>query len=155
MSYHVYVARPGFESSPISTDEWLAAASACPLLRIITTTNRKGIVHHSVRLASDPDRRIWRLPTGVIDAQEPTPEVIEALFSIAPKLGADVYSEKAKKYASVQDWESKTKSYRAQLAVARTKAHQVRRHERLRLLAKLATAAVVGAALSWLLRDAA
>ena len=155
MSHHVYVARPGFESSPIGADEWLAAASACPLLEVVTTTNRKGKVHHSVRLASDLNRPIWLLPTGVVDAQAPTTEVVAALFSIVPSLGAAVYSDKGKAYTSVQDWEEKTRSYRAQLVVARAEALKVTRMERLHLLAKLAAAAACGVALSWLLRDAA
>jgi hypothetical protein len=155
MSYHVYVARPGFEKSPISGDEWLAAASTCPLLRVVTTTNRKGKVHHSVRLSSDASRHIWHLPIGVIDAQAPNAQVIEALFAVASNLQADVYSEKRRRFVSVRDWEDRTRSYHAQLAASREKALNVRRRARFRFFVLLVAVVTLGVGLLWLLRYAA
>lgn len=155
MSYHVYISRPGFESSPISADEWLAAAGKCPLLQIVTTTSRKGKTHHSVRLAADPARRIWLLPTGLIEAQAPDAEVIEALFSVAPLLNAGVCSEKGRKFESPEDWHDKTRSYHAQLAAGQARVRKVRRQERAILLGKFAAALVVAVVLAWLMQKSA
>lgn len=153
MSYHVYLARQGFEASPIGEEEWIAAVGSCPMLKVVKSTNRKGRTHNSVRLATDPDRRIWLLPTGVVDAQAPNRQVIEALFAVAPMLNAGVYSEKGKKYVSPQDWEERTRSYHAQLAVAQARYRKLHKRERLRLFAKIAVAVALGAGLAWFLQS--
>jgi hypothetical protein len=66
------------------------------------------------------------------------------MFEVAESLGAGVYSEKLKRYSSVEDWEERTRSYRAQRQRSSAHAQGTRRKELLMWFAVIVLAAVAG-----------
>jgi hypothetical protein len=126
MSFHVYVSRPGFKDEPISEAEWLAAARGCTGLSVVEHVNRRGVSHHQVTLVGT-QRPLWLTPYGLIHAQDPPAELVEAMFELAATLGAGVYSQRLKRYDSVEDWRLRTRRYRASRAVARESANGQRK----------------------------
>jgi hypothetical protein len=126
MSFHVYVSRPGFKDEPISETEWVAAARNCARLSLEERKNRRGVLHHWVTLAGTR-KPLWLTPYGLIHAQDPPEELVEAMFELAAPLGAGVYSERLKRYESVEDWRTRTRGYRASRAAARDRAKGQRR----------------------------
>ena len=93
MSYHVYIALEGFKETPIPIDAWLAAARQCDEVVVEEEQDRHGETYHSVILKGDKRARLDRTPYGVILAQDPSKELVVAMFKIAQTLNAGVYSE--------------------------------------------------------------
>jgi len=112
MSMHVYIAREGFKDTPISYDEWVGAAKHCSPIVVEEKRNRKGNVSYIAKLKSDKKQYLSLTPYGLVHAQNPTKELIEAMFLLAPTLNSKVYSERNKAYESVADWEKRTQNYR-------------------------------------------
>jgi hypothetical protein len=81
----------------------------------------------------------------VVDAQDPSKELVLVMFKLAIILDAGVYSERLKRYASVEDWERRTKKYRQSLA-ERREAYRKKRRIRAALWALLI---VVSAIIGW------
>jgi hypothetical protein len=79
-----------------------------------------------------------------VHAQDPKEELIVAMFDLAPRLGARVYSERANPYESVADWRKRTERYRARRDLARAEARRSTLRRRFRLLAIMAAGALVG-----------
>ena len=111
MSYHVYVARDGFKDNPVSVEDWLAAARQCDELVVEERKNRSR-PYHFVALRDNTRAHLALTPYGLIHAQAPTKEQIAVMFKLAGLLHAGVYSEDLERYASVDDWEQKTRNYR-------------------------------------------
>lgn len=126
MSFHVYVSRPGFKDEPISEAEWLAAASSCARLSVLEHVNRRGVSQQRVTLVGTR-KPLWLTPYGLIHAQDPPEELVEAMFELAASLGAGVYSERLKRYDSVEDWKARTLRFRASRETARERAKGQRR----------------------------
>lgn len=112
MSFHVYIARSGFENTPIDGAEWLAAARQCARLLVTEERDSTGRILHSVHLSGNKRKGLARTSFGLICARDPNRELIVAMFQLAERLNAGVYSEHMKPYASVQDWERRTREYR-------------------------------------------
>lgn len=114
MSYYVHIAREGFKETPIPLDDWLAAARQCDELAVEENRNRHGeIKGYSVYLKGNKRAKLLRHPSaGVITAQDPSKELIIVMFKLAGILNVGVYSDRLKKYESVDDWEKRTKKYR-------------------------------------------
>lgn len=144
MSFHVYVARDGFKSSPISVADWVDAARQCSKLVLPDGFNQSGVRISVAMLKSNRRQCLSLDPHGLIHAQDPSQELVEVMFELAALLNAGVYSEKLKRFQSVGDWRERTNSYRMQrgrqLAAAR-------KHKRRRLaiyIAIIASSAVLG-----------
>ena len=72
-----------------------------------------------------------QLMDGVAHAQDPNEDSIKVMFSLAAALEAQVFSEKAKPYESVSEWEVRTRSYRSQ---RESREREYRRARRWRLV---------------------
>src|SRR5512146_632054 len=103
MSFHVYIARSGFENTPIDEAEWLAAARQCSDLLVTEERDSTGGFEHSVHLPENKRKSLSRTAFGLICARDPNRELIVAMFQLAERLNAGVYSEHMKPYVSVQD----------------------------------------------------
>lgn len=114
MSYYVHITREGFKENPIPLDGWLAAARQCDELAVEEIRNRHGeIKGYLVHLKGNKRAKLLRHPSaGVITAQDPSKELIVVMFKLAGILNVGVYSDKLKKYESVDDWEKRTRKYR-------------------------------------------
>jgi hypothetical protein len=146
MSLHVYVARSGWKDTPILEQEWIDAIARCPELEARPVENRKRSYPPLAVLRGQPRQRL-ELMDGFIHAQRPEEPLVAVLFALAEILDARVYSERGKPYASVEDWERKTRSYR------RRREHDVRearKHRWLRRIGFLVAVAGVVLLLNWL-----
>lgn len=112
MSMHVYISREGFKDTPISYTEWVEAAKQCDSFNVEEKRNRNGEISYIIKLKADKKQRLSLTPYGLLHAQNPTKELIEAMFHLAPMLNSRVYSERNKAYESVSDWEKRTQNYR-------------------------------------------
>lgn len=126
MSFHVYIARPGFKDTPLEKAQWLALAQGHSRLQGVGKTGTS-----SFALVSDHAQRLSLDPHGLVHAQNPSRELVALMFELADALGAGVYSEKRKRYQSVDDWEARTRSYRAQYQRRRAAMHHTRRKQRI------------------------
>ena len=142
MSFHVYIARPGFKDSPLAREQWLAAARGRPELAALGQPEAACFA-----LASDSAQRLALDPHGLVHAQNPSRELVVVMFELAEVLGAGVYSEKLRRYSSPQDWEERTRSYRAQHQRQRAQRQRERRRTQL-LWAAVALGVLI---LCWLL----
>jgi hypothetical protein len=148
MSFHVYVAREGFKSTPISPAEWMAAAGQCAGLDLPEVPDRPGGGRiTTARLRCQRGECLSLDPHGLIHAQDPSEALVELMFELAERLQAGVYSEKLKRYQSVDDWRDKTRSYRIQ---RERQLNQLRAHRRRRLALYLGGALALAATLGWL-----
>jgi hypothetical protein len=97
------------------------------------------------------ERRQWlSWKDGYVMAQEPKEELVAAMFALASRLDAGVYSARAKPYASVGDWRKRTAPYRARRDAARDEFRSATRGRWLRWLAVMAAGATIGACNSYL-----
>jgi hypothetical protein len=150
VSYHVYIARSEFKETPIEEAEWLAAARSAAQLSVGERTNRAGRKIFSIHLKDNKRERLHRTQYGLIDAQDPSPELVAVMFDLARILEARVYSERLKPYSSVEDWRRRTGAYRERRDAARSEAARVRTIRRLKILVLIAVSAAVGIGLSLL-----
>lgn len=126
MSFHVYIARPGFKDSPLDREQWRAAARSRAELVALGPPEAACFA-----LASDSAQRLALDPHGLVHAQNPSSELIEVMFGLAEVLEAGVYSEKLRRYDSAQDWAERTRSYRAQQQRQRAERQRGRRRTQL------------------------
>lgn len=112
MSKHVYIAYDRFKDSPIPAAAWIAAVSQCPALRRPPGGGRDASPPEVVALAADPRQRLRLDVYGLGTVQDPSRAMVEAMFEVATRLGAGVYSERCRRYASPDDWERRTRKYR-------------------------------------------
>jgi hypothetical protein len=145
--HHVYIARAGFNETPFSMEEWLAAAGQCDALEILRTKTWK-LEIHEVFLRGN--RRAWLSlrPYGLILAQRPDKPLVEVMFRLAELLDAGVYSltwNKARdsliahdRFASVEDWDQRTAVERLRLQQRRAdykrRRTDYRRQRRIRFM---------------------
>ncbi len=144
VSYHIHIAFEGFKETPIPLDAWLAAARQCDDVVVEEQAMRSAEIHYSVHLKAD--KRAWldRTPYGLIEAQDPSRELVEAMFKLADALNAGVYSERLKRFRSVDDWERRTRRYRRSLEERRAKYGAARRARIVLWVVYLAAAAALG-----------
>lgn len=145
MSYHVYIAFGGFKETPISLEAWLAAARQCVDVAVIEERNRIGKTIYDVRLKGDESASLHLTPYGLVDAQDPSKELVAAMFKLASGLGADVYSERLKRYTSIEDWEKRTRDYR----LKRDERRRLMKMQRFRRFAMFASVLGLSFALAW------
>lgn len=136
MSFHVYIARPGFKHSPLTREQWLAAAQGRPQLKVL---GGPGSVCFA--LVGDSAQRLALDPHGLVHTQNPSRALVDVMFELAGVLEAGVYSEKLKRYSSPEDWEERTRSHRAQYQ--RQRALQRRERRKRQLMGLAVVAAIV------------
>jgi hypothetical protein len=146
MSYHVYIAFKGFKETPISLEAWLAAARQCEDVAVIEERNRSGKVIYQVKLKGDESASLHHTPYGLVDAQDPSKALVATMFNLAGRLGADVYSERLKRYTSIEDWEKRTRDYR----LKRDERRRLMKTQRIRRTAMYTFVVVLSLALGWL-----
>jgi hypothetical protein len=116
MSRHVHIAYDRFKDSPIhspiSAAAWVAAVGRCPALARPPGRGRDASGPEVVALAANPRERLRLDVYGLGTVQNPSRAMVEAMFEVATTLGAGVYSERCKRYASPDDWERRTRKYR-------------------------------------------
>ncbi|MDL5031540.1 hypothetical protein QRD43_06425 [Pelomonas sp. APW6] len=144
MSFHIYVARDGFKSNPISTSDWMDAARQCPKLDLSDEFNRSGVRISVAKLKSNRRQHLSLDPHGLIHAQDPTQELVEVMFELAGLLNAGVYSEKLTRFQSVDDWRDRTNSYRMQRGRQLAEARKRRRRRMAMYIAVIASSVVLG-----------
>jgi len=144
MSYHVYLARRGFKETPIPPEAWFAAARACPELTVDERPNRHGRLVRRVWLGKEQRAWLSLNPHGVVEAQDPSPELIAVMLKLAGPLDAAVYSEKLKQYESVEDWEKRTEPYRQLRDGRRATARKKRLLRRATFVAVVLAGALLG-----------
>ncbi|HSV50629.1 MAG TPA: hypothetical protein VLJ57_00830 [Burkholderiaceae bacterium] len=144
MSFHIYVARDGFKSNPISAADWVDAARQCPTLDVRDEVSRSGTRISLAKLKSHRRQHLSLDPHGLIHAQDPNQELVKVMFELAGLLNAGVYSEKRKRFQSVDDWRDRTNSYRVQRDRQLTEARKRRRRRVAMYIAILASSAIFG-----------
>ncbi|HEX8610433.1 MAG TPA: hypothetical protein VF800_04030 [Telluria sp.] len=144
MSLHVVIAREGFKETPISQDEWLASASDCAELRVDKHVNRHGKMFCTVALKDQPKASLHLTPHGLVDAQEPSKELIVIMFRLAAVLGAGVYGDSLYRYTSPDNWEKHTAAARKARADRRSKRHMARRWRACCWVLVIVVSAIIG-----------
>ena len=129
MSRHVYIAFDRFKDSPISAAAWMAALAQYPALQRPPGRGRGASPAGVVALTADPRQKLSLSVYGLGEAHDPSRAMVEAMFEVASKLGAGVYSERCKRYASLEDWERRSRKYRQAEAARRAR---LRRNSRWR-----------------------
>lgn len=137
MSFHVYIARPGFKDAPIQREQWLSVAHGNRKLKGVGNAETA-----SFSLPSDTSQRLTLDPHGLVHTQNPSRELVAVMFELAELLGAGVYSEKLKRYSSIEDWEERTRSYRAQHQRNRAHAQSTSRKKLLMWFAVVVVATI-------------
>lgn len=145
MSRSVCIAKQGFKETPIDRQSWLATARLIDELVVEEYPGNQGALRHRVSLKSDKASKLWLSVYGVIETQNPSEELVVVMFKLAEMLGAEVYSERLKKYHSVEDWEKRTRKYRQSYEARCNETH---RSLRLKLLA-WAILTVLSATAGW------
>jgi hypothetical protein len=115
MCFHVFIAREGFKETPIDMSEWIAVAHQRSELSVTEQCDSRGRSHYSVHLRDNKRDRLSLTPYGLIDAQNPSRDLVVVMLALAEALNARVYSERLKPYTSIDDWERRTKSFRQEL----------------------------------------
>ncbi len=144
MSLHVYIARAGFKETPIGPDEWFASASDCPELRVEKKRSRHGKTFCTVALKHRREAGLHLPPHGLIDAQEPSKELILIMFRLATVLDAGVYGDKLNRYTSPAHWETHTTADRKTRADRREQRKLARRWRACGYAAILIAGAMIG-----------
>jgi hypothetical protein len=139
MSFHVYIARPGFKDAPIEREQWLSIAHSNERLKGTRNSDAASFL-----LSSDRTQRLTLDPNGLVHTQNPSRELVVVMFELAERLGAGVYSEKLKRYSSTEEWEERTRSYRAQHQRNMANVQSKRRKKLVMWLAVVVVAAVAG-----------
>ncbi len=75
--------------------------------------------------------------------------MVETMFKLAGLLDAAVYSERLKKYDSVQDWEKRTKAWREKHEVAKALAGKAYSRKKLKILLLVAASGLLGWCLAY------
>lgn len=114
MSYHIYVSKEGFKDTPITNEQWVAAAAKCEEL-YVEERKMRSRKHLFVSLKTDKQQHISLTPHGLVHAQDPSKDLVSVMFKLATLLDAKVYSEELAPYKSIEDWENKTEKFRTEL----------------------------------------
>lgn len=146
MSYHVYIARAGFNEQPIPPDAWLAAVRADGRLAVVERPDSAAGPPPVVTLRATGE---WLAltPYGLVQAQDPSAALVAVMFDVAAALDGLVYSERLKPYRSVDDWTRRTAPYRA----ARDGRRQAARRRRWVSAVLTAVLLVASVGVGWLL----
>lgn len=101
MGVHAFVARSGWQTTPISVDEWHAAAAAVPALelhRADRNAPQRAVLRHD-------RRRGLVLRHGCLHADRVDRHLAAELFALAPLLDAQVFSARRRPYRDLAEWE--------------------------------------------------
>jgi hypothetical protein len=103
MGTRAFVARSGWRKTPISLDELAQAVAESPDLEL-----RQGIDGDLRALLRGSSRRRLTWHEGYLAAHHTNPRMAAAVFDLAERLGAEVYSERRHRYADLADWARRT-----------------------------------------------
>lgn len=105
MGLRAFVARSGWNKTPISGQEWHEAASTLPELDL-----HGGHGEEPVRAMLRGSRhRGLSLQHGYLCGDHVDRRLIAVMFVLADRLGAQVYSEHRRVYRDMVDWEERTR----------------------------------------------
>jgi len=103
MGVRVFVARSGWNKTPISAQEWREAAATLPELEV-----HAGVGAEPVRAMLRGSRqRGVVLQQGYLCGDHVNHRLVAVMFVLADRLGAQVYSERRNVYHDVADWEER------------------------------------------------
>lgn len=103
MAVRAFVARSGWNKTPISAQEWREAASTLPDLEL-----HAGVGGEPVRaMLRGSRRRGVALQQGYLCGDYVDGRLAAVMFSLADRLGAQVFSETRQPYRDVDDWQSR------------------------------------------------
>jgi len=103
MGVHAFVARSGWQSTPISAVEWHIAAAALPALEVFD-----GAADAAQRAVLRTDRRRGLvLHRGCLHADRVDRQLAVQMFALAQLLGAQVFSARRRPYIDLADWEAR------------------------------------------------
>lgn len=108
MGLRAYLARSGWRETPITADEWHDAVVTLPELEVHHVQGG-GPVRAMLR---GSQRRGLSWHDGYISAHHANARLVAAMFVLADRLGAQVYSAHRRPYLDVADWEQRTQRYR-------------------------------------------
>lgn len=112
MSVRAFVARDGWSKSPITAQEWSDIARAVPELQVQPAADDQPVI---ARLRSNPRRRLsW--VQGYLYGEHVDHRLVAVMFTVADRLGAQVYSERRHIYHDVDDWDRRTHRRRVRAA---------------------------------------
>jgi hypothetical protein len=99
MGTRAFVARQGWKETPIGLDEWVAAVSRSADLELHQSPDGELIA----LLRGSRRRRVtWH--DGYLAAHHTNVRMAEAVFALAERLHADVYSDGRHRYGSLAEW---------------------------------------------------
>lgn len=100
MGRRAFVARHGWNHTPIGLDEWVAAVDQCADLELHQSPDGELT---ALLVGSTRRRLTWH--DGYLASHHTNDRMAAAVFSLAERLHADVYSEHRHRYASLADWQ--------------------------------------------------
>lgn len=105
MGLRAFVARSGWNKTPISDEEWREAASTLPELSVHRGPEG-GPVYALLR---GSQRRRITLHHGFLCGEHVDRRLVAVLFVLADRLGAQVFSEHRRVYRDQADWEQRVR----------------------------------------------
>jgi hypothetical protein len=100
MGTRAFVARHGWKNTPIGLDEWAAAVAQSDDLELHQAPDGE-----LTALLRGSRRRRLTWHDGYLAAHHTDARLAAAVFALADRLHADVYSEHRHRYASFADWQ--------------------------------------------------
>jgi hypothetical protein len=101
MAFRAFVARSGWNKTPISAQEWREAAAALPELEL-----HAGLGGEPVRaMLRGSRRRGVILQQGYLCGEHVDSRLVSVMFALAELLGAQVFSEARRPYSDLSDWQ--------------------------------------------------
>ena len=100
MGTRAFVARRGWKDTPIALDEWAQAVLESPDLEL-----HQGPDGELTALLRGSRRRRLTWHDGYLAVHHTNHRMATAVFALAERLGAGVYSERRHRYADLAEWE--------------------------------------------------
>lgn len=106
MGHRAFIARSGWSKTPISAEEWQEAVATLPEFELFRGS--AGAVRAMLRGSR---QRGLELQQGYLCGEHVDARLIAAMFVLADRLGARVYSEHRRVYRDVADWQRRTERH--------------------------------------------
>lgn len=100
MGTRAFVARHGWQDTPIGLEEWAQAVAQSPDLELHQTPDGE-----LTALLRGSRRRRLTWHHGYLAVHHTNTRMAVAVFALAERLHAEVYSERRHRYADLADWE--------------------------------------------------
>lgn len=117
MTFHSYIAKPGFNRQAIDRDLWPQVArelaSTYAQAEVKTLKRRDDSISAVLHMG---DTNLSMTVYGQLVIQNPNASMANILFSAAKKLDAQVFSERGNAYADINDWQRRTQRQRQAIA---------------------------------------